>query len=178
MSNNNFVDEDIIETQEWLEAVESLIDAQGKDRAKYILKQVLDKASLLDVNDFTLTTPYRNTIPVEKEAKFPGNLGLEHRIRAFIRWNAAVMVVRANNKNLELGGHIGTFASAATLYEIGFNHFWRAPTKDHLGDMVYIQGHCAPGIYARSYLEGVLTEEQIDNFRQEVDGKGVSSYPA
>ena len=122
-------------------------------------------------------TPYINTIPPEEEKKLPGDQNIERKIRSLIRWNAAAMVVRANKKNPELGGHIGTFASAATLYDVGMNHFWRAKNNKFGGDLIYFQGHSAPGIYARSYLEGRLTEKQLDNFRQEVKPGGLSSYP-
>src|SRR5436309_6332854 len=126
---------------------------------------------------FLATTPYRNTIPPEQEAKSPGNRELEHKIRSAIRWNAVAIILRANKESSELGGHIASFQSAATLYDIGFGHFWHAPTDTHGGDLVYIQGHSSPGIYARAFLEGRLTEEQLLNFRREVDGQGISSYP-
>jgi pyruvate dehydrogenase E1 component len=171
-------DIDPVETAEWLDALASVIKEEGSERACYIVNQLLTQARFAGchISD-ALNTPYINTIPVEKEAKLPGDREMEYRIRALIRWNAAMMVVRAGKFDPELGGHIGTFASAATLYDVGFNHFWKAPSPEHGGDLLYIQGHCAPGIYARSYLEGVLTEEQIQNFRQEVQGKGLSSYP-
>ena len=124
-----------------------------------------------------LTTPYVNTIPVELEAADPGRPELEHRLRSLIRWNAIATVLRANAESSELGGHIAAYQSAATLYEVGFNHFWHAPTDEHGGDLVYIQGHSSPGIYARAFLEGRITEEQLDDFRQEVGGDGLSSYP-
>lgn len=166
------------ETQEWLEALNSVVEMEGPERASYLLDQVSQLArkkgcKLAD----TLNTPYVNTIPVEQQAKLPGDPHMEHRIRALIRWNAAVMVVRAYNFDPELGGHIGTFASSATLYDIGFNHFWHGETAEHGGDLLYIQGHSSPGIYARSYLEGNLSEQDINNFRQEVGGRGLSSYP-
>ena len=123
------------------------------------------------------TTEYINTIPAHLEAKSPGDAAMEWRIRSIIRWNAMAMVVRANRKPGDLGGHIASFASAATLYDVGFNHFWRAPSADHPGDLLYIQGHSSPGIYARSFLEGRISETQLDNFRMEVDGRGISSYP-
>lgn len=166
------------ETQEWIEAIDSIISQEGCDRANYLLHQVLETArqkgcKILD----TLNTPYMNTIPADKQPPLPGNIEMEARIHALIRWNAAVMVLRAVKNDPDLGGHIGTFASSATLYDVGFNHFWRAPDESNAGDLIYIQGHSSPGIYARSYLEGVLSEDQINHFRQEVHGKGLSSYP-
>jgi pyruvate dehydrogenase E1 component len=126
---------------------------------------------------FQPTTEYINTIPPELEPSMPGDANLEWKIRSIIRWNAMAMVVRANRKPGELGGHISSFASSATLYDVGFNHFWRAPNGDFPGDLLYIQGHSSPGIYARAFLEGRISESQLDNFRMEVDGKGISSYP-
>src|SRR5690606_20038304 len=126
---------------------------------------------------FHPTTENVNTIPPHLEAKSDGDPAMEWRIRRLIRWNAMAMVVRANRKPGDLGGHIASFASSATLYDVGFNHFWRAPSEQHPGDLVYIQGHSSPGIYARSFLEGRISESQLDNFRMEVDGKGISSYP-
>ena len=126
---------------------------------------------------YTITTPYRNTIPSNQESVMPGDLFMERRIRSLIRWNALAMVVRANSRPGDLGGHISTFASSATLYDVGFNYFFRGPTEDHAGDLIYFQGHAAPGIYARSFLEGRLSEAQLDNFRREVAGEGLSSYP-
>jgi pyruvate dehydrogenase E1 component len=124
-----------------------------------------------------LNTAYKNTIPVEKEEPFPGDRPTEHKIRSAIRWNAVAIILRANKESSELGGHIASFQSSATLYDIGFGHFWHAPTEDHGGDLLFIQGHVAPGIYARAYVEGRLSEEQLLHYRQEVDGKGISSYP-
>jgi pyruvate dehydrogenase E1 component len=171
-------DIDPVETQEWLEALFSVLKEEGPERAKYLINELVSKArdSGCSVMD-TLKTPYTNTISVSKGAKIPGDPHLEQRIRALIRWNAAVIVVRAGKSDPDLGGHIGTFASSATLYDVGFNHFWRAPTAEHGGDLLYIQGHSSPGIYARSYLEGVLSESQISRFRQEVEKGGLSSYP-
>ena len=166
------------ETQEWIEALESLIETEGAERAHFILEQLIDTARRSGAHlPHTATTAYVNTIPAHMEKQIPGDPSLEHRIRSIIRWNAAAMVVRANRKASELGGHIATFASAAVLYDIGFNHFWRGPTYEHGGDLVFFQGHSAPGMYARAYLEGRITEDQMENFRQEVDGKGLSSYP-
>ena len=143
-----------------------------------MLNKVIDQAykSGLVLPD-TRTTPYINTIPPEIEVKSPGDQNIEKKIRAYIRWNAAAMVVKANKKSSELGGHIGTFASAATLYDVGMNHFWRAKNNKFGGDLVYFQGHSAPGMYARAFLEGRLNEKQLDSFRQEVNPGGLSSYP-
>ncbi len=171
-------DIDALETHEWIEALEAVIENEGVERAHFLLEQLIDKARRLGGNlPFSSNTAYVNTIPPHLEASLPGDPAIEDRIRAYIRWNAMAMVVKANRKSAELGGHIATFASAATLYDVGFNHFWNAPSHEHGGDLVYFQGHASPGAYARAYLEGRLTEEQLDNFRQEVDGNGLSSYP-
>ncbi len=171
-------DSDPIETQEWLDALESLVEYEGKVRATFLLEKLKEKAQTLGCSvDLSLQTPYHNTLRPEQEPVFPGDLKIEQRIRAFVRWNAAAMVVRAGKQDPDLGGHIGTFASAATLYEVGFNHFWRAANPQQNADLLYIQGHSSPGIYARSFLEGVLSEAQLDHFRQEVEGQGLSSYP-
>ena len=171
-------DIDPIETNEWIESLNSVINNDGAPRASYLLNKVIDQAykSGLILPD-TRTTPYINTIPPEAEAKSSGDQNIEKKIRAYIRWNAAAMVVKANKKNSELGGHIGTFASAATLYDIGMNHFWRAKNNKFGGDLIYFQGHSAPGMYARAFLEGRLTVKQLDGFRQEVNKGGLSSYP-
>lgn len=171
-------DVDPIETQEWLDALSSVLETEGTDRAHFLLENLVKYTRRRGVYlPFDATTAYLNTIPVGKEQKSPGNQELEHRIRSIIRWNAAAMVLRAGKKDLELGGHIASFQSAATLYDVGFNHFWRAKGEGEEGDLVFIQGHSAPGIYARAFVEGRLSEDQLDNFRQEVDGKGLSSYP-
>jgi len=171
-------DIDPLETQEWLDALNAVIENEGVERAHFLLEQLVDDARRNGANlPFTNNTAYLNTIPPHLEQRSPGNRELENRIRSFIRWNAMVMVVRANKDSSELGGHIASFASAATLYDIGFNHFFHATTPDHGGDLVFMQGHSAPGAYARAYLEGRLEEEQLDKFRQEVDGDGLSSYP-
>ena len=166
------------ETAEWLDSLEAVIDAEGVDRAHFLLKNLIDKArekgSYLPYN---ANTPYVNTIPTDRQPRYPGDREIERRISSIVRWNAVAMVVRANKESSELGGHIATFQSAATLYDIGFNHFWRAPTENHSGDAIYIQGHSSPGIYARAFVEGRLTEEQLLHFRREVDRKGLSSYP-
>jgi len=166
------------ETQEWHEALIAVLEADGPERAHYLLENLIDKARRSGINlPYSATTAYINTIPTHLQEKNPGNHEIERKVRSWIRWNAAAMVVKANRKSSELGGHIATFASSATLYDIGFNHFWRAPTHEHGGDLIYFQGHAAPGVYARAYLEGRLSDEQLDNFRQEADGKGLSSYP-
>ncbi|KDE40874.1 Pyruvate dehydrogenase E1 component [Nitrincola lacisaponensis] len=169
---------DPVETQEWLEALESVAKHEGDDRARYILQKLGNKASEIGLGAAgSLTTPYRNTIAPKDEARMPGDLFMERRIRSFIRWNAMAMVMRANSNSDALGGHISSFSSSATLYDIGFNYFFHGPEGDRESDMVFFQGHISPGIYARAYLEGRLTEEQMDNFRREVDGNGLSSYP-
>ncbi len=171
-------DVDATETQEWVEALAAVIEHEGVERAHFLLEQLIDKARRSGANlPFSANTAYVNTIPTHLEAELPGDQAIEDRIRSYIRWNAMAMVVKANRKSSELGGHIATFASAATLYDIGFNHFWHAPNSEHGGDLVFFQGHASPGMYSRAFLEGRLTEEQLDNFRQEVDGKGLSSYP-
>ena len=148
-------DIDSIETQEWLDSLDAVVKKDGIDRAHYLLKKLIDEAYKEGSNQpLTRITPYINTIPVEAEIKSPGDQNIERRIRSLIRWNAAAMVVRANKKNPELGGHIGTFASAATLYDVGMNHFWRAKNNKFGGDLIYFQGHSAPGMYARAFLEG------------------------
>lgn len=171
-------DIDLQETGEWQDALESVLDADGPERAHFLMQELLqaarDKGEDLP---FDLTTGYINTIPVSAQPGIPGDAALEHRIRSIIRWNAMAMVVRANRRGGELGGHIASFASAATLYDVGFNHFFKGPNAPEGSDLLYIQGHCAPGIYSRAYLEGRLTESQLDNFRQEVHGDGLSSYP-
>jgi len=171
-------DRDPRETQEWLEALDSVLQNEGVERAHYLVERLIDRARRSGVQlPYSPNTAYVNTIPVSEEEKMPGEPGLEHRIRSLVRWNALAMVVQANRHSSELGGHIASFASAATLYDVGFNHFFRAQGAAGGGDLVYVQGHSSPGIYARAYLEGRLSEEQLRNFRQEVDGRGLSSYP-
>ncbi|WP_069383356.1 pyruvate dehydrogenase (acetyl-transferring), homodimeric type [Halomonas caseinilytica] len=178
MSLETREDLDPVETQEWLDSLESVLDREGEDRARYLMTRLADRYRRDGMQvPFSVTTPHRNTIPVHREAPMPGDLFMERRIRSLIRWNMAAMVTRANKANKGIGGHLASFMSSATLYDVGFNHFFRAPNGDFKGDLVFIQGHSAPGIYARSYLEGRLTEEQMDKFRQEVDGDGLSSYP-
>jgi pyruvate dehydrogenase E1 component len=171
-------DPDPTETQEWIESIKAVIDHDGAERAHQLLEGMVALTRRAGAHlPFAPTTEYVNTIPPAQEQKSPGDAAMEWRIRSLIRWNAMAMVVRANRKPGDLGGHIASFASAATLYDVGFNHFWRAPSEDHPGDLLYIQGHSSPGIYARSFLEGRLSEEQLDNFRMETGGKGLSSYP-
>ena len=171
-------DPDPLETAEWLDALKSVVAVRGSERANFLLGRLLDEARRdgLFIPQ-TLTTAYKNTIPPEKEEPFPGDRETEHKIRSVIRWNAVAIILRANKESSELGGHIASFQSSATLYDIGFGHFWHAATEDHGGDLLYIQGHVAPGIYARAFVEGRLTEQQLLNYRQEVDGKGLPSYP-
>jgi pyruvate dehydrogenase E1 component len=171
-------DPDPQETREWLDALQAVIEWEGIDRAHDLIESLVEAARHAGANlPYKATTAYINTIPAHMQAKSPGDQEIEHRIRSYIRWNAAMMVVRANKESSEYGGHIATFASAATLYDVGFNHFYRAPSGQHGGDLVFFQGHAAPGIYARAYLEGRLTEEQLCNFRRETGGNGLSSYP-
>ena len=171
-------DLDPTETQEWLDAFDSICRAQGDDRANYILSQLQEHAAETGVQlPQSVTAPFCNTIPVSREKAMPGDLFMERRIRSLVRWNALAMVMRANKKSEGIGGHIASFSSAATLYDIGFNYFFRGNAGDNLGDLVFFQGHSAPGMYARSFLEGRLSEEQLDKFRREVDGTGLSSYP-
>jgi pyruvate dehydrogenase E1 component len=173
-----FQDPDPEETREWIESLEAVVRVQGPKRAHYLIERLIDQARRSGVNlPFSATTAYINTIPPHLEKRCPGDMAIERRIRSYVRWNAMAMVVQANRKSTEYGGHIATFASAATLYEVGFNHFFRAPSKDFGGDLIYFQGHASPGIYARAFLEGRLTEEHLRNFRAEVAGKGLPSYP-
>jgi pyruvate dehydrogenase E1 component len=175
-------DADAQETREWLDALSAVIQAEGGDRAHFLLEQLIDQARQAGVDvPFSANTAYVNTIPTDQEERCPGNLDIEERLRAYMRWNAMAMVVKANRLDPadggDLGGHISSFASVATMFGAGFNHFWHAEHEGHGGDLLYIQGHSSPGIYARAYMEGRITEEQLLNFRQEVDGKGLSSYP-
>ena len=178
MSDQLTQDVDTQETQEWLDALEGVLDAEGPERAHFLLEQLVDKARRNGAYlPYKPTTAYLNTIPASQEPTMPGNQTLESRIRSAIRWNAAMMVLRASKKGEELGGHLASFASSAMLYDVGFNHFFRAPSEGDGGDFLFIQGHVSPGIYGRAFIEGRLTEEQLNNFRQEVDGKGLPSYP-
>jgi len=171
-------DIDSLETLEWVDALHSVIRHAGPERAAQLLHDLATRASAVGVDlPPAITTPYRNTIPTSKERRMPGDMFMERRIRSLIRWNAMAMVMRANDNAEGLGGHIATFASAATLYDVGFNYFFRGNEGEQPGDLIYFQGHASPGMYARSYLEGRFDEEHLDNFRREVDGKGLSSYP-
>jgi pyruvate dehydrogenase E1 component len=171
-------DLDPTETREWLESIDSVLRAEGPERAHYLIDRVVEHARRSGAYlPYSANTAYVNTISVGQQPLYPGDRAIERRIEAYIRWNAAAMVVAANRKSTEYGGHIASYASSATLYEVGFNHLWRAPSDKHPGDLVYMQGHSSPGIYARAFLEGRLSEEQLQRFRQEVDGGGLSSYP-
>ncbi len=170
-------DPDPQETREWLDALGAVLAVEGSDRAHFLIEQMIDEARKSGTYlPFSATTGYINTIPTEAQVRIPGDPAIESRIRSHVRWNAMAMVLRAN-KHTNVGGHIASFASAAMLYDIGFNHFWRADTAERGGDLVFVQGHSATGVYARAFMLGRLTEEQMDNYRQEVDGKGISSYP-
>ncbi|MFA6050987.1 MAG: pyruvate dehydrogenase (acetyl-transferring), homodimeric type [Methylobacter sp.] len=170
-------DIDPAETKEWIEALQAVLEQEGSERAHFLIEQLVavTRHSGFDI-PFSANTAYLNTIPVAQQAQFPGNFSIEHKIRAYIRWNAMMMVLRAN-KNTNVGGHIASFASASTLYDVGYNHFWHAASDQHDGDLIFSQGHLTPGDYARAFMLGRLTQEQVDNFRQEVNGNGLSSYP-
>ncbi|MEJ0004499.1 MAG: pyruvate dehydrogenase (acetyl-transferring), homodimeric type [Pararobbsia sp.] len=170
-------DDDPQETAEWLEALDGVLSNVGPDRAHYLIEKQIEFARVHGEHlPFSANTPYINTIPVSQQAKLPGDQDIEHRIRSYTRWNAIAMVLRAG-KDTNVGGHIASFASAATLYDVGFNHFWHAPSDKHGGDLVFVQGHSSPGVYSRAFLLGRLSEDQLNNFRQEVGGNGISSYP-
>ena len=170
-------DSDPAETREWIDALEGVIAQEGPERAHYLIEQLIGQAREDGIDiPYSANTEYINTIPVEQQPRFPGDPDLELRMHAYIRWNAMAMVARANKKS-NVGGHIASFASSAALYDIGLTHFWHAPSESHGGDLIYFQGHSIPGIYARAFLLGRLSEEQLDHFRREVDGKGLSSYP-
>jgi pyruvate dehydrogenase E1 component len=174
-----FEDIDPAETQEWLESLESVLQNEGPERARFLLSQLKHKAVRSGVEiPFTANTPYINTIPPGRQPPYPGSREIERRIKSLVRWNAMAMVVRANKHDPGIGGHISTYASAATLFEVGFNHFFRGPDAPGGGDLVYFQGHASPGVYARAFLEGRLAQAQLDNFRRELaPGGGLSSYP-
>ncbi|PID65131.1 MAG: pyruvate dehydrogenase (acetyl-transferring), homodimeric type, partial [Gammaproteobacteria bacterium] len=174
----SYNDVDPQETLEWLDAIDAIAKIDGHDRAEFIIEQLQKRmAKHTGKSPFSANTPYVNTIPKELEPELPGNRELEEKVTALIRWNAMAMVVKANRVSSELGGHIASFASSATLYETGFNHFWRAPTDTHGGDLIFFQGHTSPGMYARAYLERRLHKEDLHSFRQECEGNGLSSYP-
>src|SRR5439155_484378 len=171
-------DADPGETQEWAESIRDVIDLRGRARARYLLGRQLEVAEQYGAGlPRPVSTPYVNTIPAEEQPEIPGDSALERRVRAYLRWNAVVMVLRANAASEGLGGHLSTYASSASLYEIGFNHFFRGKDDGGAGDQVFFQGHASPGIYARAFLEGRIGEEEMDSFRREVDGDGLSSYP-
>jgi pyruvate dehydrogenase E1 component len=171
-------DLDPLETQEWLESIDSVLKTHGPQRAHFLLERLIDHTRRAGAYlPFKQNTAYLNTIPVAQERPYPGDRAIERRLEAYLRWNAMAMVVLANRVSSEYGGHISSYASSATLYEVGFNHFWRAPHDAHPGDLIYFQGHSAPGIYSRAYLLGRLSEDQLRHFRQEVSGNGLSSYP-
>ena len=171
-------DLDVLETREWLDALDSVLEFEGGDRASFLLDSLISQARRRGASvPYSANTPYLNTIAPEREAPYPGDPAIEHRIRSMIRWNAVAIVLRANKESSELGGHIASFQSAATLYDVGFEHFWHAASDRHGGDLIYIQGHSSPGVYARAFVEGRLGQEQLDRFRQEVGGGGLSSYP-
>ena len=177
-ANPEMTDIDAVETREWIESLQSVIERDGVERAHHLLTSLMDHARESGTGvPFSVTTPYINTIPESRSEHTPGDSAIEWRIRSLIRWNALAMVVQANRLSSELGGHIASFASAATLYDVGFNHFWHAANETHGGDLVYMQGHSAPGIYARAFLEGRISEDRLHKFRQEIDGEGLSSYP-
>ena len=173
-----YPDTDIQETQEWIDSLNSVIESDGAERAHYLIEMMIDQARRSGSNlPYNATTSYVNTIPTHLQQKHPGDPDMERRIRAIIRWNAVMTVLRANEKSPGIGGHIASFQSSATLYDVGFNHFFRAPNENFDGDLVYFQGHSSPGIYARAFLEGRMSEEQLSNFRMESQGNGLSSYP-
>jgi pyruvate dehydrogenase E1 component len=177
-NGNGLADPDPSETQEWIDALDGVISTEGPQRAREIIEALTVRARMRGADlPITLTTPYINTIPAHQQAAFPGDHDIEERLRHYVRWNAMAMVVRANKHFDGLGGHVATFSSAATLLDIGFNHFWRAPSATTGGDLVYFQGHASPGVYARAFLEGRIDEDRLEHFRREVDGKGLSSYP-
>jgi len=177
-ASNRLSDLDPIETQEWRDALDSVLEREGEERAHFLLEELIDQARRSGAYiPYRPTTAYLNTIPAAQEPRSPGDPAIEWRVRSLIRWNALAMVIQANQTSPELGGHIASFASSATLYDVGFNHFWRARGPQHDGDLVFFQGHSAPGIYARAFLEGRLSADQLRRFRQEVDGHGLSSYP-
>ena len=173
----HLADQDPVETQEWVDALTAVIEKEGAPRAHYLIESMIATAREMGAEiPYSATTEYINTIPAERQPRYPGDADMEIRIHSHIRWNAMAMVVRAN-KHTNVGGHIASFASAAALYDVGFAHFWKAPSSQSGGDLIFFQGHSVPGIYARAFLLGRLTEEQLDNFRQETGGKGISSYP-
>lgn len=175
--NDKFVDQDPQETQEWIDALEAVVSFEGSDKAQHIIGTLIEKARVHGIDiPYSANTPYINTIAPEEQENYPGDVGIERKMRALLRWNAMAMVSRAN-KYTSVGGHIASYASSCTLYEVGMNHFFKGPKHEQGADMVFFQGHTAPGMYARSYMEGRLEADQLRNYRQEVDGNGLSSYP-
>jgi len=171
-------DPDTQETREWLDALDAVIAQEGPQRAHFLIERLIELAHRAGINlPYNANTDYINTIPVDQQMAAPGDYALENKIRAYVRWNALAMVLRANRDDSGLGGHIASFASAATLFDVGFNHFWHAPSEQHGGDLIFVQGHSAPGVYARAFMLGRLTEAQLDGFRRDVDGQGLTSYP-
>jgi len=171
------IDSDPQETREWQDALSGVISNEGDERAHFLIETLIEQAREKGINlPYSANTEYINTIPTALQPKYPGNADMEIKIHSYIRWNAMAMVVRAN-KHTNVGGHIASFASAAALYDVGFSHFWHAPSAEHDGDLIFFQGHSVPGVYARAYMLGRFTEEQLDYFRQETTGKGISSYP-
>ena len=176
--NHAYKDIDVEETREWQEAIDVVIQREGPQRARHLIRSALDTAYSAGVQPPNCSrTPYLNTIPVSQEPAYPGDEEIEKRIYQAVRWNAVAMVVAGNRKPGEPGGHIASFQSSATLYETGFNHFWRGPDAESGGDMIFFQGHSSPGVYSRAFLEGRLSEEQLNNYRRESAGNGISSYP-
>ncbi|KUJ72887.1 pyruvate dehydrogenase (acetyl-transferring), homodimeric type [Thiomicrospira sp. WB1] len=175
--NDKFVDQDPQETQEWIDALEAVVSFEGSDKAQHIIASLIEKARLHGIDiPYSANTPYINTIAPEEQERYPGDMSLERKLRALLRWNAMAMVARAN-KHSGVGGHIASYASSCTLYEVGLNHFFKGPDHEQGADMVFFQGHTAPGMYSRAFLEGRMEPEQLKNYRQEVDGNGLSSYP-
>ena len=171
-------DVDPMETQDWVDSIESVLDTDGEERAHYLIEKVIERAHRDGVKiPFSGTTEYINTIPADKQPRYPGNSELEHKIRSYTRWNAMALIVKANMEDSSIGGHIASYASLATMWEVGFNHFWKGSNENQEGDLVFFQGHSDPGIYARAFIEGRITEEEMMNFRREVDGNGLPSYP-
>ncbi|MCB1909809.1 MAG: pyruvate dehydrogenase (acetyl-transferring), homodimeric type, partial [Rhodocyclaceae bacterium] len=181
MSSNQNVqtapDSDVQETREWVEALEGVIANEGRERAHFLIEKLIEEGREEGIDiPYSATTQYINTIPSSQQPRYPGDPDMEIKLHSYIRWNAMAMVVRAN-KHTNVGGHIASFASSAALYDVGFSHFWKAKDHDTGGDLIFFQGHSVPGVYSRAYMLGRLTDEQMDNFRQEVDGHGISSYP-
>ncbi|MDX9707505.1 MAG: pyruvate dehydrogenase (acetyl-transferring), homodimeric type, partial [Azospira sp.] len=175
--NPGAADLDPQETQEWRDALDGVIVSEGAERAHFLIEDLIGQARERGIDiPYSANTEYINTIPVDQQPTYPGNADIEIKIHNYVRWNAMAMVVRAN-KHTNVGGHIASFASAAVLYDVGLTHFWHAPSEKHDGDLIFFQGHSVPGIYARAFMLGRLSQEQLDNFRQEVDGNGISSYP-